>query len=45
MIADAMKVAGFQVLHIMSGSKIVEHPWSSPASVVDGRLVYGPAQE
>lgn len=45
MIADALKVAGFRVMHIMSEAKLVEHPWTSAARVVDGRLVYGQAPD
>lgn len=43
LIADALKVTGVRVLHIMSGSKVVEHPYTSAARVVNGSLVYGPA--
>lgn len=40
MIADAMKWAGFDVLHIMGPGKPVEHPWTSAARVVRGELSY-----
>ncbi|MAL99221.1 MAG: hypothetical protein CL583_12335 [Alteromonadaceae bacterium] len=43
MIADDLKIAGVQVLHIMSPTKTVEHPFTAPASEQHGDLVYGPA--
>ena len=43
MIADDLKAAGVQVLHIMSATKTVEHPYTAPASVENGMLRYGPA--
>ena len=41
LIADALMAGGIQVLHIMDGQKAVEHPYTSAARVVDGRLQYG----
>jgi uncharacterized protein (DUF488 family) len=41
MIADALKVDGVKVLHIMDGPKVVEHPFTAPARIVDGKLRYG----
>lgn len=41
LIADALKARGVSVMHIMSGPKIVEHPYTSAARIVDGRLMYG----
>jgi len=40
MIADAMKWAGVEVLHIMAPGKVVEHPWTAAARVVEGELSY-----
>jgi len=40
LIADALKAAGVQVLHIMDGRKTKEHPYTSAARLVDGRLCY-----
>ena len=40
MIADAMKWAGFEVLHIMAPGKVEVHPWTSAARVVRGELTY-----
>ncbi|MEX2572087.1 MAG: DUF488 domain-containing protein [Gemmatimonadota bacterium] len=44
MIADALKARGVRVLHIMNGGAPREHPYTSPARVVDGRLLYGEAE-
>lgn len=41
MIADALKVLGTQVLHIMGAGKTVEHPYTSAARIIDGQLQYG----
>ncbi len=40
MIADALKWAGFEVLHIMGPGKAVPHPWTSAAKIVNGKLSY-----
>jgi uncharacterized protein (DUF488 family) len=45
LIADALKVAGIQVMHILDRHKIVDHPYTAAAQIVDGRLTYGAAQE
>ncbi len=45
MIADALKARGVRVLHIMDVDKTTEHPYTSAARIVDGRLVYGPAAD
>ena len=41
LIADALKASGIRVLHIMSQERAAEHPYTSAASVVNGRLHYG----
>lgn len=41
MIADALKARGVRVLHIMGEERVEEHPYTTAASIVDGRLVYG----
>jgi len=41
LIADALKVRGVEVLHILDGPKLAEHPYTGAAHVVDGRLDYG----
>lgn len=43
LVADALKARGVRVLHIMDGPRVSEHPWTSAARIVDGRLVYGAA--
>jgi uncharacterized protein (DUF488 family) len=40
MIADDFKTNGVRVLHILSPQKIQEHPYTSAAQIVDGRLSY-----
>lgn len=40
MISDYLKVAGWEVLHIMSLTNIQEHPFTSPAKVINGSLSY-----
>ncbi|MCO5100703.1 MAG: DUF488 domain-containing protein [Burkholderiaceae bacterium] len=41
MIADALKVKGWLVLHVLGEGAAKEHPYTSAASIVDGRLQYG----
>lgn len=41
MIADALKATGVTVLHILSATKVEEHPYTRAAAIVDGRLSYG----
>lgn len=43
LIADALKAGGARVLHIMDVGKVVEHPYTAAATVVDGKLRYGAA--
>lgn len=45
MISDALKAEGWQVEHIMAPGKAVEHPYTKPATLVEGKLYYGPAEE
>jgi uncharacterized protein (DUF488 family) len=40
LIADYLKVNGWKVMHIQSEKKAEEHPYTSPAQIVDGRLSY-----
>jgi uncharacterized protein (DUF488 family) len=44
LIADDLKAAGIEVLHIMGEGRATEHPYTSAASVREGRLVYGAKQ-
>jgi uncharacterized protein (DUF488 family) len=41
LIADALKARGVEVLHIMGEGRLILHPYTSAASVVDGKLCYG----
>lgn len=43
LIADALKVRGVEVHHILDGPKVAEHPYTAAARVVDGRLDYSAA--
>jgi uncharacterized protein (DUF488 family) len=40
LIADSLKAAGNEVLHIGSSAAAAEHPYTSAATIVDGRLSY-----
>lgn len=40
MVSDFLKAKGWRVLHILSLSKLEEHPYTSPASVSDGKVSY-----
>ena len=40
MISDYLKVKGWTVLHIMGIDKVQEHPYTKPARIEDGQLVY-----
>jgi len=40
MIADYFKASGWTVLHILGAGEAKEHPYTSVAKVVDGRLTY-----
>ena len=44
MVSDFLKAEGWMVLHIMSEGKATEHPYTSPARIVDGKLVYTPEE-
>lgn len=40
LISDKLKSEGWQVWHIMGESQAKEHPYTSPAVVVEGQLTY-----
>lgn len=40
LVSDYLKVRGWNVIHIMDVGKGNEHPYTSPAKVVQGRLFY-----
>jgi len=44
LISDVLKVQGIEVLHILELGKVVEHPYTSAATIVDGHLDYGVPQ-
>jgi uncharacterized protein (DUF488 family) len=43
LIADALRVRGIEVIHILDESHTVEHPYTSAARVVEGQLSYAAA--
>lgn len=43
LIADHLKAAGHDVIHIMGSNKTEPHPFTSAARIVDGRLSYAAA--
>ena len=45
MIADALKADDVEVRHIMGTDRATEHPFTSPAKLVEGKLTYGPAPD
>ncbi|MGF7231851.1 DUF488 family protein [Arachidicoccus sp.] len=42
MIADYLKSKNWTVFHIISSEKMQEHPYTQPAKIINGKLVYGP---
>lgn len=40
MVADQLKADGWEVLHIMGLDKTTEHPYTKPAKIINGQLVY-----
>lgn len=40
MLADAMKVRGIEIIHILDAKHVKLHPYTSAAHVVDGQLSY-----
>ena len=40
LISDVLKVKGWRVQHIMDVGKTKEHPFTAPARVIDGKLLY-----
>jgi uncharacterized protein (DUF488 family) len=45
LIADALKAAGIEVIHILSATNISLHPYTSAARIVDGKLSYAGAAD
>lgn len=44
MIADFLKVSGWQIIHILDEKHQQEHPYTSPAEIIDGKLSYAPGE-
>jgi uncharacterized protein (DUF488 family) len=40
LISDVLRLRGVQVIHILDLGKTVEHPFTSPARIVEGQLTY-----
>lgn len=40
LVSDVLRLRGVQVVHILDLGKTVEHPFTSPARVVEGQLTY-----
>lgn len=40
LIADVLKSTGWIVMHILGETSVKEHPYTSPARIIDGRLTY-----
>ena len=40
LIADVLKCRGIEVIHILDATHAKEHPYTSPARIVDGQLTY-----
>ena len=40
LVSDLLRVRGVQVIHILDLGKTIEHPFTSPARVLQGRLTY-----
>jgi uncharacterized protein (DUF488 family) len=42
LIADCLKAAGWEVVHILPRGRTEPHPWTGPARIVDGAITYAP---
>ena len=40
LVSDYLKVHGWKVMHIMGEGKATEHPFTAPARIINGRLLY-----
>ena len=43
-VSDALKLRGIEVIHILDATHTTEHPYTSPAHIVDGELSYAAVQ-
>lgn len=39
-ISDVLKLRGIEVMHIIDATHSMQHPWTSPARIIDGELSY-----
>ena len=44
LVSDHLKLKGWKVIHIMGENKSQEHPYTSPAKIVNGKLSYAAGQ-
>lgn len=44
LVSDVLKLRGIEVIHILDATHTTEHPYTSPAHVVDGELSYAAVQ-
>jgi uncharacterized protein (DUF488 family) len=42
LVADALRVRGNEVVHVLDAEHATAHPYTSPARIVGGRLTYEP---
>jgi uncharacterized protein (DUF488 family) len=40
LVSDYLKVRGWRVMHIMGEGKATEHPYTKPARIINGELIY-----
>jgi uncharacterized protein (DUF488 family) len=40
LVSDYLKVRGWKVMHIMGEGKATEHPYTAPARIINGKLLY-----
>ncbi len=45
LIADALRVRGIEVVHVLDVRHSTPHPMTQPARIVDGRLSYAPPEQ
>ena len=45
LVSDYLKRKGWKVMHIMNENKSEEHPYTSPAKIIDGKLDYTAEQQ
>ena len=44
LVSDWLKFHGWKVMHILGKGKSEEHPYTQPARIVEGRLIYEPLE-